>query len=264
MRRYQFSISYSIIARKHATSTRQNIIVQQSTLKPGKEATTDEGTQPTTRILESHSLPVVLLCTGDGWRCYTKNCHGLIPIHGQLARKLAPILSMTSLKEFGSRKRYRWRVACLKQLRLQTFVGDGVVRSFFDSRDHADSRARTMTSMPLNYGSVRETPAIHDADFEDVPRYPSLSTHESKATPGTPQTAANFFRPRIRFAKQFLGSSGCHNHRIPKLSFLAVLRVGWDGVVGRSTAQAHAAKQGKEATACLIGLRATCTVWLGN
>ena len=100
---------------------------------------------------------------------------------------------------------------------------------FFDSRDHADSRARTMTSMPLNYGSVRETPAIHDADFEDVPRYPSLSTHESKATPGTPQTAANFFRPRIRFAKQFLGSSGCHNHRIPKLSFLAVLRVGWGG-----------------------------------
>ena len=132
----------------HATSTRQNIIVQQSTLKPGKEATTDEGTQPTTRILESHSLPVVLLCTGDGWRCYTKNCHGLIPIHGQLARKLAPILSMTSLKEFGSRKRYRWRVACLKQLRLQTFVGDGVVRSFFQltrpcgfARTHNDKHA---------------------------------------------------------------------------------------------------------------------------
>ena len=82
------------------------------------------------------------------------------------------------------------------------------LKVFFDSRDHADSRARTMTSMPLNYGSVRETPAIHDADFEDVPRYPSLSTHESKATPGTPQTAANFYPATNQIRKAVSGIIG--------------------------------------------------------
>jgi len=77
-------------------------------------------------------------------------------MYGQRAQKLAPILSMISLAEFGSHKRYRWIVACLTPLRLQTFVGAGVVTCFFDSRDNADSRARTITNMLLNGGSARE------------------------------------------------------------------------------------------------------------